>query len=256
MTQMMAMAAVMAAHPEKFDPAAFSTLLPRLAPAYGVILPLSLACNAVLYAAMNRIVLRPADDAAGYLRLGVAELRQLGLQVLLGLLFFGLYVLAVFVCAGLIAMARGVGALLAVLTAAVSVCGLVFLGVRLSLASPATFQTARIDLAASWSLTKGRFWPILGTYLLAFVLVIVVVVLAGIVTGVVAILVSQGAGASAPAAGEVFTLAALSTPAQWVPMVLNAAVGALMWPVFLTPPAAIYQQLIARYGAGAAEAFS
>jgi len=254
--QMTQMITAMAANPGKADLAAFSNLVPGFLPAYGAVLPLSFAFNAVLYAAMNRAVLRPSDSAIGYLRFGRDELRQFGLHLMLAILFFGLYFLAAFIITFLVVLGGGVGPLLALAGILAALCGFFFLAVRLSLASAATFQTGRIDLTASWSLTKGRFWPIFGTYVLAGALALVIIILAGVVIGVVSALLAMAAGGAAPAPAAAFTLAGLLRPVQLIPLVLNAAIGALMWPIILTPPAAIYQHLSGRSGQGAADVFS
>lgn len=43
---------------------------------------------------------------------------------------------------------------------------LIWLAVRLSLASPLTFDTRRVRVFGSFALTRGRFWSLLGAYLL------------------------------------------------------------------------------------------
>src|SRR5437763_1610681 len=54
----------------------------HLAPVYGLILAFELVFNALLFAAMNRAVFRPDDEAFGYFRFGADEFRQLGLLLL------------------------------------------------------------------------------------------------------------------------------------------------------------------------------
>lgn len=255
MTQMMALYASMALNPSHFDPRAFSALAPSLLPAYGVIVPISLAFSAVLYAAMNRVVLPLADEALGYFRVGADEARQLGLRVLLLSGYSAVGVVGGIVI-GLLAVMAGPGAPVVVgLGVIAGVCGLIFLMVRLSLASPLTFQSAKIDVFGSWALTQGRFWPILGTYAIAAVMTIVVALLSAMVIGAVSLLLSGGHLAAATSANY-WTLAGFLTPARLVTLALNAALGALLWPIMLTPAIVIYQHLGARHGAGAADAFS
>ena len=102
-----------------------------------------------------------------------------------------------------------------VLGTAVLLPAFIFLAVRLSLASPMTFETKRIDLRGAWRLTQGRFWPLLGTYFIAFALSIVVVVL----TFAIAVAAVAVAGGGMGALGAAFqsdmsTMASVLTPAR------------------------------------------
>ena len=53
----------------------------------------------------------------------------------------------------------------------------------------------RIDLRAAWAMTKGRFWPLLGAYALAFALSVVVVILTFAISVAVVGIVGGGLGA-------------------------------------------------------------
>src|SRR4051812_10561103 len=64
------------------DPTQAMALFSHLLPMYALLLPLGLLINAVVYAAMARAVLRPADEGVGYLRFGGDELRQILLMLL------------------------------------------------------------------------------------------------------------------------------------------------------------------------------
>ena len=248
MAQLTASFASLTIDPQHVDMGKLMPIYESLLPAYAVILPLSLALSALVRAAMNRVVLRPAEDRFGYFRLGGDELRQLGLAVVLFLMFSaaggvaGLMISMLAVLAGPLALLGGLAAL----------CGLIFLAVRLSLASALTFQTAKVNLFGSWALTEGRFWSILGTYLIAGVMVIVVTLLSGVVISMVAILL----GGAAAAHQDMSSLGAYMTPARLLTLVVNGALGALIWPLMDTPAPTIYQQISGRFGAGAADAFS
>ena len=249
MTQLTAFFASAATDPGHVDMQKFMLVYEGILPAYLVILPISLAFGAVVSAAMNRVVLRPAEERFGYFRLGGDELRQLGLAVLLGLLFFAGGTIFTIVTGLLAAVAKP----LAALGALAAVCAVIFVFVRLSLASALTFQTAKVNLFGSWALTRGRFWSILGTYLIAGVMVIVVSLLSGIVIGMIALLAG---GAGALAHQDMSSLGAYMTPARIVTLIVSGALGALLWPLMYTPAPTIYQQLSSRFGAGAADAFS
>ena len=66
-------------------------LLGRLAPVYGLMAIVVLVFNPLQYAAMNRAVMRPAEDRFGYFRLGADEARQFGLMLLKAVVFLGGY---------------------------------------------------------------------------------------------------------------------------------------------------------------------
>jgi hypothetical protein len=233
------------------DPNVVLGLFRRILPTYIVVLAAALVFHAVLYAAMNRAVMRPGDSAFGYLRLSSDELRQLGL-------FAALFGLAFLACLAVAVVASVVGA---VVGAAVGGAGagaplvmtlllsglfviLVYLGVRFSLASPSTFAGGRIDILGSWRLTRGRFWPLFGTYLMAFVLSLVVVLLSWAIAATAAAIVGGGFGAinGAPGADNA-SLAALAKPASLVYQAIYAIGVALSWPITMTPPALIYRAL-------------
>src|SRR5262249_52291126 len=65
------------------DPSAMAQLLVQVAPSYFAQVLLSLAVCSLLFAAMDRAVLRPEERGLAWLRFGVDELRQFGLFALL-----------------------------------------------------------------------------------------------------------------------------------------------------------------------------
>ena len=232
-------------------------LFRRLAPGYAMAIVVGLASNAVLGAAMIRSVLRPRDERFGFLRLGGDELRQLGLGVLTALVFLaayiGLAVAGTMVETFLVTLDKGAGPLLVVLLIIVVGVGLTFLGVRLSLAPALTFESRRVDLFGSWRLTRGRFWALLGTYVLTIALIAVVYLLCLLVIYAVgAVLGLNGPTAAAP---DLRSARSYFTPWMLVQTLLGAGASALVWPVLLTPPTAIYRAL-SPSGSSAADAFS
>jgi hypothetical protein len=226
-------------------------LFRQVAPTYIVVLLGSMVLNAVLYAAMNRAVLKPTESRFGYLRLAADELRQLGLFAIflgLGIIAYAVLIIVsavVIVILGLATGGAGTAALglgLAILLPVV-ICAVVFVAVRLSLASPMTFDTHRIDPLAAWRMTRGRFWPMLGAYVIGFVLSALVVLLT-LAIARAAVAVVGGVGAL-PAGLQVdlSSVAAVVTPPRLAFLVVNAIGQALIWPVTMTPPAAIYRAL-------------
>ncbi len=232
-------------------------LFRHLAPGYAMAIAVGLVSNAILGAAMIRAVLRPDDDRLGFLRLGADELRQLGLGVLTVLVFLTAY-LSFAIVAGIAAtivgaVVKAAAALFSVLLVLAVGSAMVFLGVRLSLAPALTFDRSRIDLFGSWTLTRGRFWPLFGTYLLTIALIAVVYLLCLLVIYAVgAVLGVNGSAATGP---DLQSMKTYFTPWLLVQTVLGAGASALVWPVLLTPPTAIYRSL-APSGATAADVFS
>ena len=238
------------------DSGAALALLPRLAPVYGLMLVFALLFSALLYAAMNRAVMRPGDDRCGYFRLGADELRQFALMLLIFAVSLGVYLVAV-----VIAVAIGTVVALAAKPAlglAVALCALaaaaaaIFLAVRLSLASAQTFATGKVSLFGSWALTRGRFWPILGTYVLTGAFAAVVYLLWFVLTFAIVAAIGGVGAVAATMHPNLSSLAAFLTPAALAQTGLGAIVTALLWPVLGAPPAAIYQWLAARPAVGGA----
>jgi hypothetical protein len=236
------------------DAAEVTALLRRLAPVYGLFLLYALAFNALLYGAMNRAVMSPADDRFGCFRLGPDELRQFALMLLTFAVFIGVYfttiLLAVVLAAVIGLVAKAAAFLVAVLATLAAICAAIFVLVRLSLASAQTFATRKVNLFGSWALTRGRFWPIFGTYILAFAFACVVLVLGFVVSFALAAIVGGGDVMAKMVRPDFSSLAAMFSPALLARMVVSAVITALAWPVILTPPAAIYLRLAA--GAAAA----
>jgi len=241
--------------PPARDPSAALGLFQQVAPSYLVIFAAWLVFSAVLYAAMNRAIFRPRESAFGYLRLASDELKQLGLFALiagLGLAAYLAFGLAAMVLIVFIALIVGDGVALALgvaLLLPVFLCGLTYFAVRLSLASPMTFMTGRIDVRAAWAMTRGRFWPLLGTYALAYFLSGVVVVLTVAISFAVVSIVGGGADAFwATLHSDMSTVAKVITPTSLAYFAVASIGRALIWPVTMTPPATIYRALS---GAGA-----
>jgi hypothetical protein len=234
------------------DPTLVLGLFLQALPTYLALLVAGLVLNAVLYGAMNRAVLRPQESRFGYLRLASDELRQLGLfGVFLGLGIIAYAIAIVFLVVVMVIVAIATGgsdsagvALGLAITLPAMLCGFIYLAVRLSLASPLTFDTRRIDPMAAWRLTRGRFWPLLGTYFIAFALSIVVVVLTFAIAAAAVAVVGGGVGAlGAALQPDSGTVAEVLNPARLAYLAVSAIGQALIWPVTMTPPASIYRAL-------------
>ena len=238
--------------PPSADPGPVLALIRQVAPTYVVMMIVGLVVSAVFYAAMNRAVMRPQESRFGYLRLAADELRQLGLVVTLVLVFLALEVTAAIIWLVLLALfgmalgansTVGVGLLVLMLTPA-TLCVFIFVGVRLSLASPLTFVSGRIDLAGSWRLTRGRFWPLLGAYCIATALNLVVILLIFVIAQLAVGILSGGlAQGAAVMQVQPTSVAAALTPAQLTYLVILSIGAALSAPITTCPPAAIYKAL-------------
>ena len=245
------------------DPAEAMQLMGQVAPTYFLLLVISLVFYAVLFAAMNRAVLRPAESAFGYLRLSLDELRQLGLFILLFAIAMGVYLvlgIASFLIAMVVALAAGPGVAVSALVALLIpglIAAFVFVGVRLSLASPLAFDRGRIDLGGAWRMSHDRFWPMLGTYLIAFALAVVVLVLTFAITVVVVAVAGGGLGAIGPVLqSDLSSPTSLVAPLRLLYVALVSIGQALSWPILLAPPASVYKALAGASPAASGQVFA
>ena len=237
------------------DPALTMAIFQRLEPYYLCLLAVSLIFYPILYATMNRAVLRPGEEGFGYIRVGADELRQLGLLLLIvvfGIVACVALIIAAFAVATPLALAlafngKGSTTLSILLTLALGLAVValwIYVWVRLSLASPLTFATRKIDLFGSWRLTRGLFWPMFGAYLVAAILALMVFLLTVLISLAVSAAIGGGMGGlSALFHHDMTSLAAYLTPGRLVSLVFSALSWALVWPILLTPAAAIYRAL-------------
>lgn len=134
----------------------------------------------VLYSAAMRAVLRPEAGSVGYLRLGMDELRLLGLLVLFFIvgfvLLFGLSMLAgvIGVSAAAGSQSTGFTALVIILATVALFAVMLFLIIRFSLAFPLTLHRGHFAIGEAWRLSRGRFWTLFGA---AFVITLLVTIL-------------------------------------------------------------------------------
>lgn len=228
------------------DPKAFTHLLTdtalanRLSIALFPMFVVSLVATALQQAAFARAVLRPSDSAFGYVRFGLAEVRQFGLHALISAIFLGLY-LSVFFMIELLAPVLGAQILPIGMTLIVG-CAII-LGLKLSLASAATLDLGRIDLATSWRLSNGRMNALLGCFLLSCLMAALVFVLSRAALDPLVGMI----GSSEPP--RIATLRLLLDLRIIVAVPLSALSAALVAPILGTPGAAIYAQLTGRGGA-------
>ena len=187
----------------------------------------------ILLAAAMRSVLEPEEQGAFWIRVGMDELRLLGTLMLLGLMGFGLYLVAVLsltiVVAGLAMIAGGAAgmagegrlgivAIVAALMLAIVLAMVVF-QVRFMLALPLTLLRGRIVIREAWTRSRGHFWPLFGGVVLGGAIVAGVSLVACIPIGL--LMLRDGGG-----------LAALVDPARQAAMMSSP----LMIPLWLLTP--------------------
>ena len=226
----------------------FAPLFQMMGLLFAVLLPASLIASAMMHAAIARSVLRPGESAFGYLRLGMDEVRVLVVSVVLFLVFMVLMA----VSSGLIGVAVGMTVaaeapalwLLVVLLVLATIALFAWLSVRLSLAIPITMAERRIAIFDSFGFTKGRFWPLLGMALLAWVLSMVVGLLGSLVA--MPLELATGGGITALEGLEDESLQVIlqsAWPAIGAWILINAVMSALQVAVVYAPFAAAYRDI-------------
>ncbi len=226
----------------------FMGLIGRSAPAFVAFAALVLLIQMILSTAVLRAVLRPAERAAGYLRLSLDEVRQLGLALLMFAAFVA-YAFVVSLASGVVVGVLGMflGKALPILGGlafALVTVAFIYPVVRLSLAPAMTLADGRISFMRSWALTQGRFWPLFGAYIVAFI--IAFALWAAIYTLVAILLLVSGVDAKAAAESG----AAMRFSPVFVALLLaNGLLGALISVIVTAPMASAFRQITGRVGA-------
>lgn len=214
--------------------------------------PVSLVVGAMLSAAVARGVLQPSGDRFGYLRLGMDEVRVLGVTIVLGIVM-GLAAVIGMAVLGVVFMAAdaagaGAGAIVRLIGFCAFLCAFVWASVRLSLAVPITVAEKRFAFFDSFGVTRGRFWPLLGMAVIVIVMVMVVQLLSVIVS--LPLQVASGLEDWTFGAGQdaEVIMAALDVTNPWVigHAVVEAIVAALTVGILYAPFAAAYRDITGR----------
>jgi hypothetical protein len=227
------------------------TDLQSLIGGYGLLLgllgPLVLVMGAVLNAGIARSVIRPAEKAFGYLRLGIDELRVLVVTLVLMIAIYAVWLVGatVTIALGILAYTSGVAVLwIAVVLLGIAVVGLVvWLMLRFSLAVPIVVAERRWAFFDSFALTRGRSLSLLGMAVIAGVMSILVSLLGGIVAMPVELLTGGTAnlvGLEGKSLPEIIT-AAWPMITAWI--VINSILSALQLAVLYAPFSAAYRDI-------------
>ena len=226
----------------------FAPLFQMMGLLFVVLLPLSLIASAMIYAAVSRAVLRPGESAFGYLRLGMDEVRVLVVSMVLFFVFMALMVVGSGIIGAVIGMTVAAEMpalwLLVVLLILAAIGASIWLAVRLSLAIPITMAERRIAIFDSFGFTRGRFWPLLGMALLAWVMSVVVGLLGSLVA--MPLQFATGGGLMALEGLEdeslqVILQSAWPAIAAWI--LINAVMSALQVAVVYAPFSAAYRDM-------------
>lgn len=216
------------------DPEAMASALTNSWPAFIVVMLMTLALFSVMMGGIFRIILRPGETGFAHLRLGRDELRLAGINVLmfvLGVVFLALAIMFT-------SAAGSTGSLAGWAATGVVVGVGLWIGVRLSLVTPQTFETGKIDLRAAWRLTRGRFWPLFGMLVLAAIFYLMVWVLMFIIGWAVVEL----AGGEA-AVGDVANLSAKAVVGMVVTLAMQMILQVLQIVMIYGPLAEAYKAL-------------
>jgi hypothetical protein len=212
-------------------------------PYFAAAVPISLVFYGILFAAAYRVVLEPKSSING-LRLGIQELRQVLVILISGLLIFVAYTGAGFLCALayvlMLPFSKPLAAVIGALSVVVSYALLIVAPIRLSLAGPHTFVEHRLRPFASWRMSHGHFWPMLGAYVFATVFAVVVVLLGmAILAGLFAFAgdTVQHIGATPANFADNFR------PLRIVYLIGSAFIIAQAWAIIACPAASIFRQL-------------
>jgi hypothetical protein len=227
-------------------PEALSGMIDKSWPAFVMLLAVVMLFMSILTAGIYRLVLRPGEKGFVHLRIGADELR---LTLVNAVLFMaGLFCLGIVDLVGA-AFAQSYGLPGAVAAALVVAAPMVWVGVRLCLATPMTFAEHRISLRAAWSLTRGRFWPLFGMMLLAAIFYAMVWVLILIIYTAVVALAGGAAALEALQRGVITPGAVVGLVAV---LVLQLILPVLQWVMLYAPLAIAYREL---HGPAADETF-
>jgi hypothetical protein len=135
------------------------------------------------------------------------------------------------------AAAMGPAALVALLLSVGLIFAMIYFGVRFAPAAATSIAKRRFAFFDAWTVTKGRFWPLLGSFVLLFLMYFVGIIILGIAAGVAmgfSLFGEMQAGAEPQTAGEVWAM--FASPRVWIPAAICYGlmiIGAFMFYIAL-----------------------
>lgn len=218
----------------------FAKQLPYLA----ATIPISLLFYGIMFAAAFRVVIEPESSSNG-LQVGVQELRQTWLIIVISLLLFvantGMLFFGLVLINATAMVSKAVGGFVGFVVFLTWFALYIVVPIRLSLAGPQTFTEHRLRPFNSWSLTRGRFWPIAGTYVLATAFAVIVMLLGmSVIAGLVAVTGNQLEPTITPT-----TLSGYLQPVYVVVTISWSVLEAMAWAILICPAAVVYQHIAA-----------
>lgn len=216
------------------DPEEIASMLASSLPAFLLIVVLTVVLFSVVMSGIYRLVLRPAEHGFAHLRFGRDELRLTAVNLLL----FAAGMVCLTFGFAVTALADSASPVAGVLVGIAVFAATIWLGVRLSLATPMSFATHRLAIAPAWRLSNGHFWPLLGMILLAIIFYLIVWVLVTII-GFAIIAVAGGKDAVDAAQGPVAFVGFIAI------LAIQLLLPILQVIMVYSPLAVAYQQLVA-----------
>lgn len=229
------------------DPSVAMESLAALAPVYALLIPVGLVVQAMIAAAVFRLVLDPEDSRRHPVQFGREEAHLIVLALAYTLLSL-LAVVAAVLVGGLVAglaAAAGASPFVGILTGFVLMGALLYVAVRMSLGPVITFSEGRIAIFESWDVTRGLFWPILGSYVLAIIAVAIFYLLSLVLAAALGALLSGG---DLQAVGRLMSpdmtsIEAFFSPGQVLMLLFSAFMSAVYNAVMSAPAAVIYREI-------------
>ncbi len=204
----------------------------------------------VIYCAIYRAVLKPAQSGLAYLRFGRDEWNMFLLLMLTAVAGAVVELVGVAIGVGIYATPLLNEAKFGLIALeAMALLGLlVFVLIRWCLAGPVIVAEGRLDLGRSWSLTRGRLWPLIGMLLLAGILGWLVSVAIEVVTRPLSFMLYNPYQLPPPSLSQAWTrmwsmIAANPGPTAAVSVLLMLAMT-LQMVVQLAPVAAAYRDIV------------
>lgn len=217
------------------DPEQLAELLTQSWPPFIIVLLMTVLLMSMIMCGIFRLVLRPEEKGFAHLRLGKDELRLAAVNLILVLMGM------VFLAIGLLItqVATQGGGIVGLLSGAVFVVVTIWIGVRLALVTPMTFDLGRIDFRGAWRATRGKFWPLFGMVALAVIFYLIVWVLMSVIS--LAIVELSGGDA---AVADLANLTPLTIAAAAATLVMQLLLQILQIVMIYGPFAVAYKKLV------------